>query len=199
MPHLMVSSDAAASEGCGVILGKEWTVLELSKSVTQLSIAVMELIPIVSAGYIWGRQWQRKNVLYLCDNRTVVDALISGISKDRELSILLTELAILAVLNNFRYFGKHVPGKANNTADALSRFDFQAFHRLMPTARERRLPTTAYLLKLFYNHIDFKQYEDIMWGAMCNLAFFGFLRVFRIYYKYILRSQYTSISHRYYG
>lgn len=59
-----------------------------------LQVVMKELIPTVLAAYVFVRQCKRKNVSFLCNNRAVVAALTSGLSKERRLSILLRELAI---------------------------------------------------------------------------------------------------------
>jgi hypothetical protein len=41
----------------------------------------MELLPIVVAAHLWGASWSRLQVQFLCDNRSVVDALTAGTAR----------------------------------------------------------------------------------------------------------------------
>ena len=58
----------------------------------------------------------------------------SGLPKDLHLAFLVRILNKLAVLYNFRYAARHLPGKDNAAADALSRLNVARFKRLMPDA-----------------------------------------------------------------
>ena len=52
----------------------------------------------------WGESWQRKRIVFRCDNMAVVQCLINGTCRDRHLAYLLLELSILAILNNFYFY-----------------------------------------------------------------------------------------------
>lgn len=49
---------------------------------------------------------------------------------------LIRELFLVMAKFNFRVFARHIPGKTNTIADALSRFNLQEFHRLAPQAKQ---------------------------------------------------------------
>ena len=101
-------------------------------SVTECNIAILELIPVVVACFIWGGSWARYKIQFEIDNMAVVYALNSGLPRDPALAFLVRELNLLAVIHSFRYRAVHVPGRFNQAADALSRFDFDRFKRLCP-------------------------------------------------------------------
>ena len=48
---------------------------------------------------------------------------------------LLHSLLLAAALHSFSFSAQHVPGINNQTADALSRFCWQAFRQLVPDAQ----------------------------------------------------------------
>ena len=48
--------------------------------------------------------------------------------------VLLRHLSLLAARHSFVFTARHVPGKSNAIADAISRFEFQRFHQLAPHA-----------------------------------------------------------------
>ena len=81
----------------------------------------------------------------------VVSCIIQGSCKDRHLAFLLRELNILAILNNFSFTVVHIPGMTNTAADALSRFNFQAFADAAPTADSSSTAVpTAFLQQLLF-------------------------------------------------
>eukprot|EP00112_Aurelia_sp_Birch-Aquarium-sp1_P013521 Seg2871.1 transcript_id=Seg2871.1/GoldUCD/mRNA.D3Y31 product="Polyprotein P3" protein_id=Seg2871.1/GoldUCD/D3Y31 len=135
-PDNIVTSDAAGSIGMAAIYGDAWFACKWPKGVEQLNIAVKELIPIVLAAKIWGGggSWLRHRVLFRCDNMAVVECLKKRSCKDRHLSYLLRELSLAAILHSFTFTAVHIPGIMNREADALSRFEFQAFFNAAPTA-----------------------------------------------------------------
>jgi hypothetical protein len=81
------------------------------------SIAFMEILPIVLAAYLWGG-----GVQYLCDNRSVVDAITAGTAPSPPLMHLLRSLT-RSFSFSFSFF-RHTPGRSNSAADALSCFRF---------------------------------------------------------------------------
>ena len=134
IPDLHVSSDAAGSVGYGAILGRDWFVGRWSPLQLPLSIAYKELFQIVLAASLWGHQWSAKRVEFCSDNTAVVEVLRSGTSRDSNLMVLLRHLSLLAARHSFVFTARHIPGKSNAIADAISRFEFQRFHQLAPYA-----------------------------------------------------------------
>ena len=133
-PKISVTSDAAGSIGFAAIYETHWFAGVWPIEALSINIASKELIPIVLSAHIWGNTWSRKRIAFRCDNMAVVLLLRQGSCKDRHLAFLLRELTILAILHSFTFTAIHVPGARNEQADALSRSDFQAFFRAVPTA-----------------------------------------------------------------
>ena len=71
-PAFTVTSDASGSWGCGAYFSTHWFQLQWSPAAATKSIAFLELLPIIIAGLIWGRQWTGKTVQCQCDNQVVV-------------------------------------------------------------------------------------------------------------------------------
>ncbi|XP_033729979.1 uncharacterized protein LOC117319256 [Pecten maximus] len=104
-------TDASATLGFGgYFQGKwfssEWPVnLQLhgkqSKKASSVSIAYRELYPIVVACILWGRYWERKQVLFWCDNIATVDIINKGRSKALNMMPLMRKLTLCAAQNNF--------------------------------------------------------------------------------------------------
>jgi hypothetical protein len=105
-----------------------------------------ELFPIVLACHVWGTCWARKRVEFQCDNTAVVSVIMSGTSKDEQLMHLLRALYLVSTRYNFKVTAKHVPGKTNRLADALSRFQMTEFFELAPQAAPKPVMVPAELL-----------------------------------------------------
>eukprot|EP00112_Aurelia_sp_Birch-Aquarium-sp1_P012765 Seg2688.4 transcript_id=Seg2688.4/GoldUCD/mRNA.D3Y31 product="hypothetical protein" protein_id=Seg2688.4/GoldUCD/D3Y31 len=132
-PDSYITSDAAGSIGYAAIYENIWFAAKWPLGVDKLNIAIKELVPIVLVGKMWGEAWERKRIVFRCDNMAVVQCLINGTCRDRHLAFLLRKLSILPILNNFT-FTAIKNGVKNGLADALSRFNFQAFFEAAPTA-----------------------------------------------------------------
>ena len=91
--------------------------------------------------------WSAKRVEFCSDNTAVVEVLRSGTSRDSNLMVLLhRHLSLLAARHSFVFTARHVPGKSNAIADAISRFEFQRFHQLAPYASPTTSPITPLVL-----------------------------------------------------
>ncbi len=110
-----------------------------------MSIAFREFFPIVLASLIWGTMWERKTIVFLCDNMSVCDIVTKRSSKCPHIMKLMRRLVITATHCNFTFSAKHVMGKYNRLADALSRFDFASFQALAPGAIRRTCPAMPQL------------------------------------------------------
>ncbi len=150
-PRIAITSDAAGSIGFAAIYNGVWFAGRWPSGAEDVNIAVKELIPIVLAAHIWGSSWERQRIAFRCDNIAVVLVLRQGSCRDRHLAFLLRELSMLAVVKSFTFTAVHVPGARNVQADALSRFDFQAFFDAAPTADLTSVPVPQdVLLRLLF-------------------------------------------------
>ena len=86
------------------------------------SMALLELYPIGVACFLWGCQWQKKRILFHCDNMATVQKINKGRSKVKIINKLMRKLTWLAAQYSFTDHAEHVNGKLNNIADAISRF-----------------------------------------------------------------------------
>ena len=146
IPDFLVSSDAAGALGYSAISGRDWFVGKWSIAQQPLSIAYKELSPVVVAATLWGHSWATKWVEFCSDNMAVVSVLRSGTSKDPYMMALLRHLSLIAARNSFAFTTSYTPGRDNSIADALSRFDFQRFHHLVPHAAHMATSTPPSVL-----------------------------------------------------
>ena len=79
---------------------------------------------IVVALKVWAHQWANSKVRIKCDNRAVVEVLLSGKTKDVMLATCARNIWMLTALFNISIHIEHISGKQNIIADFLSRFKF---------------------------------------------------------------------------
>ena len=88
LPAHQVWTDASGSFGCGAVYpsGHQWIQLQWPWSLGvgamplgEESITLKELLPVVLACAVWGRQWYRSIVTVHCDNTGAVAAVNSGV------------------------------------------------------------------------------------------------------------------------
>ena len=120
-PEFTVTSDAAGSWGCGAYSENHWFQLKWTPMAATHSIAFLELVPIIISGLVWGKYWRGSHVLCRCDNFATVEIIQSRYSRDDNLMHLLRCLFFAEAAFNFSYIPRHLPGRLNEVADALSR------------------------------------------------------------------------------
>ena len=116
-----------------------WFQLQWTNPLKSLSIAHKELIPIVIAVFVWGKQWAALIVQFITVNEAVATILNKLYCLDTGLRSLLRCLVFFAAKYNFWFTGVHIPGTKNTLADALSRNKVVLFHSQAPVIM-RQLP-----------------------------------------------------------
>ena len=139
-PDLTLYTDSSGTIGFGAYFQGNWFQGRWGKEDLPKSIQFKELYPIILAAHTWGNHWQCKKVLFLCDNEAVVACIRSGTSKCPHIMSLLRTLFLICAKGNFTVSAKHLPGLQNGIADALSRFNMQAFRQLAPQAHAHPTP-----------------------------------------------------------
>ena len=136
LPHFSISSDESGAIGYGAFIDNEWFNGRWSTLQLPLSITYKELFPVVlAAPHDWGPGWSHRHIMFQVDNESVVHILNSRTSPDPNIMHLLRCLLKVEACFSFTFAAIHVPGKNNGIADALSRFNFQAFHSQVPQAK----------------------------------------------------------------
>ncbi len=142
---LRLTTDACLV-GYGACYGNEWFQgrwtdddLVRARREQRESMPYLELLALLYAAATWGHHWSRKRILFLCDCDPVVQALTRHSSDLPETQQLERTLIWLAATHQFDYRVEHIAGANNVIADALSRFDEQAFRACQPSAN--RSPT----------------------------------------------------------
>ena len=136
MPDFSVSSDVSGAIAYGTFMDNTWFNGQWSTLQFPLSIAYKELFPVVLAAHVWGPGWFHRRILFHIDNKAVVHILNSQTSPEPNIMHLLRSLLKAVARFSFSFAAIHVPGRNNGIADALSRFNFQAFHSQAPQAKK---------------------------------------------------------------
>ena len=112
----------ASLTGIGAVCGKDIYHHVIPCCLQNSPIVVLEMFNILVATRLWAFKWANKNVLIHCDNEAVVTILNSGKSKDVTLSRISRNIFMQCASHDIQLQVKHVPGKNNNIADLLSRW-----------------------------------------------------------------------------
>ena len=152
LSDLQVASDASGSIGYAAFLNGDWFAGRWLPAQASASIAYKELFPIVLAAHVWGPRWERLRIQFLCDNEGVSRVINRRFCSDPALGAFLRALSLAAARHSFWVSATHIPGRTNGIADALSRFQFQRFRLLAPTASAQPTPVPPELLQQLSSH-----------------------------------------------
>ena len=141
-------TDASGSIGFGAFYKGQWFQGEWPDNMklnsetkgTGLSIALLELYPIVVAALVWGHLWHKKRILVHCDNSAVVDIINKGRSRCPQINVLMRKLSLSEAEGGFMIYAEHIEGRINHIADSLSRFQMQRFREVAPHASPTQTP-----------------------------------------------------------
>ena len=120
-PDVVVHSDASGSWGFGAVAISTWFHGRWPRHWASVNITAKELLPIVLAAGIWGKEWAGKAIEFRCNNEAIVGAVSLWCSREPLVMHLLRGLALLAMHFSFHLKAVHIPGISNVAADALSR------------------------------------------------------------------------------
>ena len=115
-------SDASGSWGCGAYSpgSGQWFQIQWPPSFMEVNIAVKELLPVVAAAALWGSAWRGTTIMVRSDNQAVVTCLSKRTANDLRMTHLLRCLFFFEAHYGFEHQSKHIAGKRNTAADALS-------------------------------------------------------------------------------
>ena len=134
-PEATVTSDASGSWGCGAFSDSgQWFQCEWQGAWSDVHITAKELLPIVIACALWGKEWQGKTVKCYSDNAAVVSIIRSGRSKHDLSMHLMRSLSLFTAKYEVVLMEEYLPGRLNEAADAISRGNLPLFFRQVPTA-----------------------------------------------------------------
>lgn len=137
---LQLYTDAAGNPnlGCGAYFCGKWVQFRWPATWQNLSfiknLALLELIPIVLALFIWAPQLVDKRVIFNTDNQALVHIMNKRTSKDKQIMKLIRPMVLNTMLHNIQFRAVHIYSSHNDICDAISRFQLQRFRTLAPQA-----------------------------------------------------------------
>ena len=145
---LKLYSDAAGSRGFACTHGSDWTYGIFPDTAKKHHINILELYPIALAVVLFGHQWCNKNILFICDNMSVVFCLNKQTSKDKVMMKLIRLIVLCALEHNFCFASKHISTKKNTICDLLSRLQVREALAVAPHLKEMPLAIPAHMSPL---------------------------------------------------
>ena len=130
---LLLHTDAS-DIGFGAIYGTKWIQGAWGPEKPNISIDYRELFAITAATLTWGHHWNGLRIVFVTDNKPITQVWNTGSSSSIPLMSLIRPLYLFAAKVGFAISFKHIFGKSNPIADALSRFQMEKFYGLMPEA-----------------------------------------------------------------
>ncbi|MES9994401.1 MAG: reverse transcriptase domain-containing protein [Candidatus Thiodiazotropha sp.] len=135
---MQLYTDSSGTAFAGFYEGKwfaeRWPAAMPKLGSKDMSIAYLELVPIVVSALLWSHSWVGKRILFHVDNAAVVAIITKGRSRSAPIMNLMRRLTWCSIKNNFVLHAQYIPTKKNTVVDSLSRLKFQAFRRLVPSA-----------------------------------------------------------------
>ena len=127
--HKLVDLDACLN-GMGAVCGKQIYQTSVPYQFLGHNIATIEMLNILVSLNIWADQWNSTVVRIACDNEAVVKVLNSGHTRCPHLGAIARNIFMKAAKNDIALHIVHIPGKENNIADLLSRWDGSNAHKI---------------------------------------------------------------------
>ena len=148
LPDFCIQTDASGTWGCGAFLQGSWFQWQWPQNWASVSIMAKELVPILVSCVVWGPRLAKHNVLFQCNNLSLVSALSKGSSKDTDVMRLLRCLWFFVAFFDIELRSEHIAGCINCTADHLSRNQMQSFFSLHPQVSLLPVPLPPPLLQM---------------------------------------------------
>ena len=131
-------TDAAQGLGYGAVFVNEWFSIPWPSQFWKVqNITLLELIPIVLALATWGKILSNQVLIIHTDNDALHFVINKQYSKEDDVKHWIRQLVTLSLKFNILLKAKHILGKQNILADALSRLDVKKFLKLHPTASRK--------------------------------------------------------------
>ena len=169
IPTALVTSDASGGWGCGATCGHKWFRIQWAGPIQNSHITVKELVPIVIATAIWGKQWQGQTVSIQCDNMAVVSIVNRGTSRNPDAMHLARCLAFIKARYDLDLVSSHIRGVDNSVADALSRNNMTLFRSLLPQASQQPAEVPDSLLDMLL--VSRPDWTSRHWTDLWNSTF----------------------------
>ena len=133
----------ASDIGMGGLFRDEWFSIKWPRHLSSdyCSTNFQEIFAILTAVTTWAKKLSNKQILFYCDNETVVKILNAGCCKSSKMIMkVVRKIFYVCARHNISLRAEHIPGLCNDIADALSRLQVERFRHLHPTASDAPTP-----------------------------------------------------------
>ena len=113
----------ACLQGLGARWGSQVFAFPLPLGYLNYNIAHLEMLNILVALRVWNNCWAKSRIRIACDNEAVVHVLGSGRTRDLTLAAIARNIQLQLATWDINLQVIHIPGKDNQIADLLSRWN----------------------------------------------------------------------------
>ena len=147
---LQLFTDASGSVGYGGYFKGMWFQGKWpwGDNDTKKSIAWLEFFPVVVSVALWGDSLKGKRILVRSDNEAVVAIINKQTSRCPDIMRLVRFFVLQCLKLCLCISARHIPGKINDIADSLSRFQMRRFRDLAPDADTSPTQVPQFLWKI---------------------------------------------------
>lgn len=150
--NLYTDSTGNAELGCGVYYKGHWAYLAWPKEWKGTEImrdmTFLELVPILLALYIFRHEFSNRQIMFHTDNQALVSILNKKSSRSKRVMHLIRPLVLQTMLHGMQFKSRHIEGRVNCIADAISRKQWGRFRRLDPKADAEQAAIPQDFMKL---------------------------------------------------
>ena len=119
--------------GFGGYSGRDWMQSHWNPkfiTICDPSIEYLELFAMTAAILAWISKFRNRRVILFTDNESVMNMLNSNSSKCKNCMVLIRLVVMESLVNNVRFYARHVRSHLNGISDSLSCFQMARFRRL---------------------------------------------------------------------
>ena len=110
MHDYQIQTDASGTWGCEAYFNGQWFQLPWSPEWGPINIMDKELVLSCA---VWGSIISKSTVEFRCDNRSLVDAILKGLSREGAVMHLLRCLWFFTAVHDTHAMASHIPGALN--------------------------------------------------------------------------------------
>ena len=129
--------------GCGGWCEDKWFYRKWDESFIKEndpSIAYLELYGVSIGLMLWMEKFSNRRILINCDNQAAVQMINKSSLSCKHCMILIRKIIFKSLIHNVWVFALFVPTEWNGIADALSRFQWRRFEKLMQNMKMKGEP-----------------------------------------------------------
>ena len=112
-------------------------------------ITFLELVPIVLSIFLFRHELANKWIVFHTDDKALVSIFNKKSSKCRRVMQLVRPFVLQTIIHNMQFKARHIQGKLNCKANAISRKQFKTLKQLEPDADQQPMNIPKNFEQLF--------------------------------------------------